>query len=60
MNASLEMPPFSASRDYALDLDAADILAPYRKQFRAGPMGNHSFIYAGIRWASPRAPPSTG
>jgi kynureninase len=27
------LPQFSTSRDYALDLDAADILAPYRKQF---------------------------
>ena len=34
MNASPEsLPPFSTSRDFALDLDAADILAPYRRQF---------------------------
>jgi kynureninase len=41
MNASPEalpfkhelLPQFSASRDYAQDLDAADILAPYRRQF---------------------------
>src|ERR1041384_4382713 len=39
MNASANetgnelLPQFSSSRDYAMDLDAADILAPYRKQF---------------------------
>jgi kynureninase len=38
MSASLEavpelLPQFSTSRDFALDCDAADILAPYRKQF---------------------------
>jgi kynureninase len=39
MNASPEvfggelLPEFSGSRDFAQDLDAADILAPYRKQF---------------------------
>lgn len=39
MNASPDLlhsellPQFSTSRDYAQDLDAADILAPYRKQF---------------------------
>jgi kynureninase len=27
------LPQFSTSRDFALDCDAADILAPYRKQF---------------------------
>jgi kynureninase len=27
------LPQFSPSRDFALDLDAADILAPYRRQF---------------------------
>jgi kynureninase len=27
------LPQFSAARDFALDLDAADILAPYRRQF---------------------------
>jgi kynureninase len=27
------LPEFSASRDFALDMDAADILAPYRRQF---------------------------
>ncbi len=27
------LPQFSLSRDFALDLDAADILAPYRRQF---------------------------
>ena len=32
--ASTELlPQFSTSRDFALDCDAADILAPYRKQF---------------------------
>src|SRR4051794_11936875 len=31
--ASGLLPHFSTSRDFALDLDAADILAPYRKQF---------------------------
>ena len=32
--AQLELlPQFSTSRDFALDCDAADILAPYRKQF---------------------------
>ena len=40
MNASAEhvqreelLPQFSPSRDFALDCDAADILAPYRRQF---------------------------
>ncbi len=39
MNASPDvlhqelLPQFSTSREYAQDLDAADILAPYRKQF---------------------------
>jgi kynureninase len=39
MNASPEvirgelLPQFSTARDFALDCDAADILAPYRKQF---------------------------
>ena len=38
MNASAHfdqdpLPQFSLARDYAQDLDAADILAPYRKQF---------------------------
>src|SRR5687768_17193120 len=39
MNASPEvlsadlLPQFSTSREFALDCDAADILAPYRKQF---------------------------
>jgi kynureninase len=40
MNASAEevqreelLPQFSTSRDFALDCDAADILAPYRRQF---------------------------
>ena len=27
------LPQFSTSRDFALDCDAADILAPYRRQF---------------------------
>ena len=27
------LPEFSTSRDFALDCDVADILAPYRKQF---------------------------
>src|SRR5688572_33502749 len=27
------LPQFATSRDFALDMDAADILAPYRKQF---------------------------
>jgi len=33
MNASPREVAFSTSRDFALDCDAADILAPYRKQF---------------------------
>ena len=34
LQASSELlPQFSTSRDFALDCDAADILAPYRKQF---------------------------
>ena len=33
------LPDFSASRDFALDCDAADILAPYRKQFEL-PVGS--------------------
>lgn len=31
--ASGLLPNFSTARDFALDMDAADILAPYRKQF---------------------------
>ena len=27
------LPQFNSSRDFAVDLDAADILAPYRRQF---------------------------
>src|SRR5262245_25422845 len=33
------LPHYSGSRDFALDCDAADILAPYRKQFEL-PMGS--------------------
>jgi kynureninase len=34
------LPHFSTARDFALDCDAADILAPYRKQFEL-PVGAH-------------------
>ena len=37
MNASVRqvelLPQFSTAREFALDCDAADILAPYRRQF---------------------------
>src|SRR5262245_17162719 len=33
------LPHYSGSRDFALDCDAADILAPYRRQFEL-PMGS--------------------
>ncbi len=33
LNRGDVLPQFSMSRDFALDSDAADILAPYRKQF---------------------------
>lgn len=34
------LPQFSPSRDFALDMDAADILAPYRRQFEL-PVNRH-------------------
>jgi kynureninase len=48
MNASAQalsaraalLPQFSTARDFALDCDAADILAPFRKQFEL-PVGAH-------------------
>jgi hypothetical protein len=51
----------SMSRDFALDCDAADILAPYRKQFEL-PMhaaASLSSTCAAIRSASRHAPRST-